>query len=62
VPGQTREYHVEFWPLGNRFAAGHRIRLYLTGTSSFMLPTTPALHTVSFGGATPSRLLLPVLP
>jgi putative CocE/NonD family hydrolase len=62
VPGRTREYHVEFWPLGNRFAAGHRIRLYLTGISSFMLPTTPALHTVSFGDPTPSRLLLAVLP
>lgn len=61
LPGQTREYHVEFWPIGNHFDAGHRLRLYLIGTSAFMLPT-PGLNLVSIGGATPSRLLLPVLP
>ncbi len=59
---QTREYRVEFWPIGNRFKAGHRIRLYLVGTSSFMLPAFPGLNIVSVGGATRSRLLLPVLP
>ena len=26
-PGQARDYHVEFWPIGNRFERGHRIRL-----------------------------------
>jgi predicted acyl esterase len=59
---QTREYRVEFWPIGNRFGAGHRIRLYLVGTSSFMLPAIPGLNIVSVGGSTKSRLLLPVLP
>ncbi|WP_354697961.1 Cocaine esterase [Paraconexibacter sp. AEG42_29] len=62
TPGQTREYHVEFWPVGNRFAAGHRIRVYLTGISGYMLPGTPAINTVALGGSTPSRFLLPVLP
>lgn len=61
-PGQAREYHIEFWPVGNRFAAGHRIRVYLTGISAYMLPGTPAVNTVALGGATPSRFLLPVLP
>ncbi|MES2490887.1 MAG: CocE/NonD family hydrolase [Pseudomonadota bacterium] len=61
LPGQGREYHVEFWPVGNHFAAGHRLRLYLLGTSLFMLPA-PGVNLVSIGGATPSRLLLPVLP
>jgi predicted acyl esterase len=61
MPGQGREYHVEFWPIGNHFATGHRLRLYLLGTSLFMLPT-PGVNLVSIGGATPSRLLLPVLP
>jgi putative CocE/NonD family hydrolase len=61
VPGVTREYHVEFWPVGNRFLAGHRVRLYLTGAPMYILPT-PDLNVVSVGGGTPSRLLLPVLP
>ncbi len=61
TPGQVREYHVEFWPIGNVFPAGHRLRLYLLGTSDFMLPL-PGLNLVSIGGSTPSRLLLPVLP
>lgn len=60
LPGQTREYHVEFWPIGNRFQAGHRLRLYLTGAATYMLPA-PGLNFVSLGGDTPSRLLLPVL-
>lgn len=60
IPGQTREYHVEFWPIGNHFAAGHRLRLYLVGSSGFMLPGPPGLNLVSAGGVTPSRLLLPV--
>lgn len=59
--GELREYHVEFWPVGNHFAAGHRLRLYLVGTSLYMLPE-PGVNFVSIGGATPSRLLLPVLP
>ena len=61
TPGATREYHVEFWPIGNRFLAGHRLRLYLTGVPSYMVPT-PDLNIVSIGGNTPSRLLLPMLP
>jgi predicted acyl esterase len=60
APGEMREYHVEFWPVGNRFAAGHRLRLYLVGAPTYALPA-PGLNTVSLGGATPSRLLLPVL-
>ena len=61
LPLQTREYHVEFWPIGNHFPAGHRLRLTLVGTSAYMLPA-PGLNLVSIGGATPSRLLLQVLP
>ncbi|MGI8557235.1 MAG: hypothetical protein ACR2ND_02825, partial [Solirubrobacteraceae bacterium] len=61
-PLQAREYHVEFWPLGNHFAAGHRLRLYLLGTSGFMLPSLPGVDLISIGGATPSRLLLPETP
>jgi len=61
LPLQTREYHIEFWPVGNRFPAGHRLRLYLVGVALYTVPL-PGVNLVSIGGATPSRLLLPVAP
>jgi hypothetical protein len=49
-------------PIGNHFDVGHRIRLYLVGTSGYMLPSAiPAINTVSVGWFTPSRLLLPIV-
>ena len=41
--------------------AGHRLRVYLVGAPAYQLPA-PNLGFVSVGGATPSRLLLPVAP
>ncbi len=61
LSAQQREYHVEFWPIGNRFQAGHRLRLYLMGAPTYSLPS-PNLNSISIGGDTPSRLLVPVLP
>lgn len=60
--GQTRLYHVEFWPIGNRFKQGDRIRLEIVGASAASLPTVPALNSVSVGAGTGARLLFPVLP
>jgi putative CocE/NonD family hydrolase len=59
APGQTREYQVELLPMGNVFAAGSRLRLYILGTPADQLGAPPGLDTISLGGATPSRLLLP---
>jgi predicted acyl esterase len=60
APGTARDYDVELWPIGNRFGAGHRIRLYLTGTSGYMLPAPPGVSTVELGGRRDaSRLILP---
>ncbi|QHS10566.1 CocE/NonD family hydrolase [Sinimarinibacterium sp. NLF-5-8] len=61
-PGQMREYAVEFWPIGNRFQAGHRLRVSLVSAPTYNLPMPGVLNTLSLGGDTPSRLLLPVLP
>lgn len=61
LPGTLREYQVEFWPVGNRFQSGHRLRLYLVGAPSYTVPS-PSLNLASVGGETPSRLNLPVLP
>lgn len=61
-PGKFEKYHVELWPVGNRFKAGHRIRLQIVGASAASMPTIPGLNTVKVGGASGSRLLFPVLP
>jgi predicted acyl esterase len=59
--GESRRYRVELWPIGNRFAAGHRLRLELVGASAAYLPGVPGLGSVEVGGAEGSRLLVPVL-
>ncbi len=60
--GEERLYQLEFWPIGNRFKAGHRIRLHVIGGSLFHLPAPPAINLVRAGGPNGSRLLFPVLP
>lgn len=60
--GEQRRYFVEFWPIGNRFKAGHRIRLDIFGVSAASTPAGLALNTVVVGGQNGSRLLFPVLP
>jgi len=62
APGGTeRTYQVEFWPIGNRFKRGHRVRLVILGASAASKASAPAVNTVRLGGAMASRLLLPVL-
>lgn len=61
-PGQFRRYQVELWPVGNRFEAGHRLRIQLVGTSLFSPLALPGLHTVRLGGEDGARLRVPVLP
>jgi predicted acyl esterase len=60
-PGSERRYRIELWPIGNRFRAGHRIRLDIVGASAFSMPGRPGLNTVRVGEGSGSRLLLPVL-
>ena len=60
--GEQRRYFVEFWPIGNRFETGHRIRLDIVGVSLASTPAGLAINTVSVGGPDGSRLLFPVLP
>jgi putative CocE/NonD family hydrolase len=62
TPGATRNYQVEFWPIGNRFRAGHRIRLDIVGAAGTSLPSAPALNTIRVGGSDGARLLFPVAP
>ena len=62
APLTERRYQLEFWPIGNRFNHGHRIRLVIVGASQASMPSAPALNTVRLGGADASRLLFPELP
>ncbi len=62
APGAERRYRVELWPIGNRFAAGDRLRLTLLAASGASEPGVPAVDTVTVGAGSGSRLLFPVLP
>jgi hypothetical protein len=61
APGTVRSYQIEFWPIGNRFKRGHRIRLVVMGASAASAPSAPATNTIQLGGRNGSRLLLPLL-
>jgi predicted acyl esterase len=62
APGTRRLYRVELWPVGNRFAAGHRLRIQVVGASAASPLGLPALDSVQVGAGSGARLLLPVLP
>lgn len=62
APGVARDYHVEIWPLANRFRSGHRIQVSIVGQSALSAPVLPALNTVTVGGAGGARLLFPTVP
>lgn len=63
--GARRQYRIEINPIGNRFAAGHRLRLYVVGTSAAQASVepregvAPGVNSLAIGGGTRSRLLLP---
>ncbi|MFL5884477.1 MAG: CocE/NonD family hydrolase [Thermoleophilaceae bacterium] len=60
-PGTLREYHVQILPIGNHFAADHRVRLYIVGTSGAKQGAPSGVDSISMGGATPARLLFPTI-
>lgn len=62
TPLAFRDYQVELWPVGNRFAKGHRIRVQLVGSSLASPLVLPGLHTIRVGGPEGARLRVPVLP
>jgi putative CocE/NonD family hydrolase len=62
LPGIPRLYHVEFWPISNKFDAGHRLQLSIVGQSALSLPSLPSLNSVSLGGTSGTRLLIPTVP
>jgi len=55
-------YQVEFWPIGNVFEKGHRIRVTIVGSSGASRPTLPAVNTIRVGGSDGGQLIVPALP
>lgn len=61
--GQEHRFHVELWPIGNRFKQGHRLRVHVVGASLFSLPTATGPQLVRVGGSDGGSVLrVPVLP
>ena len=61
LPGTMRQYHIEVLPIGNHFACGHRIRLYILGIPGDMQGAPPGVNTLSMGGLNLSRLVVPTV-
>jgi predicted acyl esterase len=57
-----RPYQVEFWPVGNVFEKGHRIRVTIVGASAASRPSVPAVNQIRIGGPDGAQLLVPALP
>ena len=63
LPGTEHRYFVEFWPIGNRFQAGHRLRLHVIGASGFHETVPTGANLVRVGGPDGGSVLrVPVLP
>jgi hypothetical protein len=64
VPGAVEEIRVALRPAGYRFAPGHRIRVSVASSAwPVIWPSPyPAEFALHHGPATPSRLVLPVVP
>jgi putative CocE/NonD family hydrolase len=63
-PGRVEEVHVRLRGAGYRFAPGHRIRVSLASSAWPVVWPSPFLTEFELhgGAATPSRLILPVVP
>ena len=63
-PGRVEEVRVVMRPAGYRFLPGHRIRVSVASSAWPVIWPSPyhATFELRHGGATPSRLVLPVIP
>ena len=62
TPGSEHRYNVEFFPIGNRFKQGHRLRLHIIGNAVTNQQTTPGPNLVRVGGSDGGSILrIPVI-
>jgi uncharacterized protein len=61
--GEKRHLRVQVWPTSNIFAAGHRIRIDLSGSDFPLMELNPNGHTdtIYHDAAHPSAVILPVI-
>ena len=68
TPGEVNEYLVEICPVGHVFRAGHQLLVKVHTppvVDSYYIYAPrrlPAVNTLHYGGSTPSRITLPVVP
>lgn len=66
LPDRATEVTFDLFPTAKRFAAGHRIRITVTGsdrdTHRKVMPFPPPMVTIYRDAARPSRVMLPVAP
>jgi uncharacterized protein len=68
VPGQVVDYLIDVFPVGHVFLPGHELVVKVHAPPlddndySYVEKTLPGVNTLHFGGDTPSRLMLPLIP
>ncbi|HEX2084777.1 MAG TPA: CocE/NonD family hydrolase [Solirubrobacteraceae bacterium] len=68
TPGQPVEYLIDVFPFGHVFQPGHELVVKVSAPPAddndwmYVAKAPPGVNTLHFGGATPSRLMLPVVP
>ena len=65
VPGEPAELELALYPTSYLFKEGHRIRVAIGGADvDHFAPVDPAPEElrIHWGGAQPSRVILPVMP
>jgi uncharacterized protein len=68
IPGDVTEYLIDVWPFGHVFLPGHELVVKVHAPPAedndyaYVQKTLPGTNTLHFGGSTPSRLMLPLVP
>jgi hypothetical protein len=68
TPGQPVRYLLDVFPFGHVFLPGHELVVKVHAPPAddndwaYVLKTPPGPNTLHFGGRTPSRLMLPIVP
>ncbi len=68
TPGEVVDYLIDVFPVGHVFLPGHELVVKVHAPPlddndyAYVQKTLPGVNTLHFGGDTPSRLMLPLIP
>jgi predicted acyl esterase len=68
TPGEVVDYLIDIFPVGHVFLPGHELVVKVHAPPlddndyAYVQKTLPGVNTLHFGGDTPSRLMLPLIP